>query len=171
MQHNNVAPPRFQAIEHVSQVIQVEVVADRHQDVAGTRAHRLRAQLAFQFQVEMIHFYVGNAAILAAPLGNREDDVQHDRESPTGHGGHGLGEQVGDRDQEQRDGDKSEPDRNLYAANSEIERHLEFALAWIRVAQHQYGQAVHRKTPDHAEGVKVRQEGNVAAADHDPVDL
>ena len=65
----------------------------------------------------------------------------------------------------------AQADRNLRPSKSEIQRNLEFALARPRVAKHQHGEAVHRKTPDHSEGIQVRQEGDVTAADDDGYDL
>ena len=52
-----------------------------------------------------------------------------------------------------------------------IQRNLEFALAGPRVTKHQHGEAIHRKTPDHPEGIQVREEGDVTAADDDGYDL
>jgi len=40
-----------------------------------------------------------------------------------------LRKQVNERDQEQRQRDQSESERNLFPAYSEVQRHLEFALA------------------------------------------
>src|ERR1700691_3612496 len=171
VKHHDVAPPGLHAIQHISQVVQIEVIADRHKNVSGARAHRLGAQFALQFQVELVHFDVGYAAMLAAPLGKGEDDIQHDREGAAGHGGDGLGEQVGDGNQEQRQRDQAQAHGDLHAADREVERHLEFALAGIGVTQHQHRQAIHRETPDDPEGVKVGEKGDVAAADHDGGDL
>ena len=69
MENDDVAPPGFDTVEHVPEVVEIEVVADRHENIAGTRAHRFRTQFAFQFQVELIHLDVGHAAMscLAAP--------------------------------------------------------------------------------------------------------
>ena len=56
-------------------------------------------------------------------------------------------------------------------ADREIQRHSEFAVLRMRVAQHQHRHAFQREAPDHAERVEVRQERHVAAADHDRHDL
>ena len=71
----------------------------------------------------------------------------------------------------QRQSDQAETNGNLNAANMKIKRHLEFALARLRVTEHEHGQAVHREAPDDAEGVKVRKKSNVATADEDGQNL
>src|SRR6202453_3600456 len=171
VEHDNVAAAGLQPVEHIAQVIEIEVIADRHEDIAGTRANRLGAQFAFELEVELIHLDVRDAAVAATPLGDREYDVEQDRENAARHRRNRLGEEVYDRDQEKDQRDDAEADRNLNAADAQIKRHLEFALAGIGVAQHENGEAVHREAPDHAEGVQVGQEGDVAAADDDRRDL
>ena len=109
--------------------------------------------------------------MVAATFGNGEHDVEQDRESAAGHRGDRLGEEVDESDQEERQGDEAEADGNLHAADAQIERHLEFALAGAGVAKHQHGEAVHRETPDHPEGVQVGEESDIAAADDDGGDL
>ncbi len=109
--------------------------------------------------------------LLAAALGDGEHDVEQDRENAAGHRGDRLGEEVDDGDQEERQRDEAQADRNLHSANAQVERHLEFALAGIGVAQHENGEAVHREAPDHAECVQVGEERDVAAADDDRGDL
>ena len=44
-------------------------------------------------------------------------------------------------------------------------------MARAGIAQDEYCQAVHRKTPDHSKGVEVRKESNVTVADDDGDDL
>src|SRR5580704_16420576 len=156
VKNNHIAPPRFDAVQYISRVVQIEVIADGHQDVARTRTYRFGSQLAFQFQVELVHFDVGHAAVFPAAFGNGENQVQQNRKSSASHGGHGFGEQVGDGNQKKNKGDQAKADGDLHAAHREIERHLKFALAGIGVAQHQYRQAIHREAPDDSEGVKVR---------------
>src|SRR5712675_2763096 len=178
MQHDYIAAPRLDAVENVAKVIQIEVIADRHKDIPWPRADRFRAQLAFQLEIELIHFHMSDPAVSGAALGNGEHDVQDYRKGAAGHGGYRLGEQVRYRDQEQRECNQSEAHRNLHAAEIKIERDLELALAGTRITQNQYRQAIHREAPDHSEGIQVREESNIAAADkygedlqaHDDVD-
>src|SRR5262249_30431291 len=86
------------------------------------------------------------------------------REDAAGHRRHRLGEKVDEGNEKKRKGDKAEAERNLGFADGEGQGHLEFALAGIGVAQEKNGQAVQRKTPDHAESVEVREEGHVTMA-------
>src|SRR6185437_15156237 len=118
-----------------------------------------------------IHLDVSDAAIAAATLGDGEYDVKQDREDAAGHRRDGLGEEVDDGDEEEGQRDDAEADGNLHTADAQIERHLKFALAGIGVTQDENGEAVHREAPDHAEGVEVGEEGDVAAADNDRRDL
>src|SRR5216683_2165053 len=153
-------------------MIHIEMVTDRNQDISGLGSDGFRCEFAFQFQVELVHFHVLNTGVLSTPLGNRKNDIQQNGKYTARHGGDWLRKQVNERDQEQCQRDQSESERNLFPAYSEVQRHLEFALAGIRVAQDQHRQAVHGKTPDHTEGVQVCQERYVAAADKnvdDPV--
>src|SRR5712672_4122469 len=178
MQHDNVPAPRLDAVENVAKVIQIEVIADRYQDIPWPRADGFRAQLAFQLEIELIHFHMSDPAVSGASLGNGEHDVQDYRKDAAGHGGYRLGEQVRYRDQEQRERNQSEAHRNLHSAEIKIERDLELALAGTRITQDQHRQAIHREAPDHSEGIQVREESHIAAADkygenlqaHDDVD-
>ncbi len=63
VQYDDVAAAGLQAVEHIAEVIEIEVIADRHKDVAGTRADGFGTQFAFEFEVELIHLDVRDAAI------------------------------------------------------------------------------------------------------------
>src|ERR1700738_1904077 len=102
------------------------------------------------------------ATVLGPALGDGENDIQDHRKNAAGDCGYRLGEQVGDGYREQGQRDQAKAHRNLPAANMKIQRNLKLALPWLGVAQHEYGQAVHRETPDYAEGVQIREERNVA---------
>src|SRR3984957_1571547 len=171
MQHDDVAAARLQSIEHIAEVIEIEVIADRHEDVAGTRADRFGTQFTFELEVELVHLDMRHAAIAATPLGDGEYDVQQDGESAARHRRNRLGEKVHDRDEEEDQRDDAQADGNLNAADAQIERHLEFALAGIRVTKHENGEAVHREAPNHTKRIQVGEEGDVAAADDDCGDL
>ena len=41
VEHDHVAPARFDAVQHVPQVIERVVIADRDEDIAGARTHSL----------------------------------------------------------------------------------------------------------------------------------
>src|SRR5713101_9777747 len=94
VQDNDVAAAGLDAVQNVSEVVKVEVVADGHENVAGTRSDGFRTQLAFEFQVELIHLDVSNAAMASAALGNGEHNVQNHRKNAAGHGRDRLGEKV-----------------------------------------------------------------------------
>src|ERR1700757_1764411 len=152
-------------------MVHIEMVADGNQDVAGPCANTFRSQLAFQFQVELVHFDVRHSGVSRTLFRNGEHDIEQHGKHAAGHGGHRLGKQVYERDQKQRQCDYSQSERNLFSTNRKVERNLEFALARIGVAQDKYGQAVHGKTPDDAEGVQVGEEGHIAATDKNGDDL
>ena len=52
-----------------------------------------------------------------------------------------------------------------------IQRHAVFAIARMRVADHEHRDALHGETPDHAERVQVGEKRHVAAAGDDREDL
>src|SRR6266853_204367 len=171
MQHDHIAAPRLDAVENVAKVIQIEVVADRHKNIARPRTDGFRAQFTFQLKIELIHFHMSDSAVSGTALGNGEHDVQDYRKDAAGHGGYRLGKQVRYRDQEQRERNQSEAHRNLHAAEIKIERNLELALTGSRITQNQYRQAIHREAPDHSEGIQVREESHIAAADENGENL
>src|SRR5215470_17220225 len=171
VEDDNIAAAGLHAVEHISEVVHIEVIADRDQDIAGLGADRFGSQLAFQFEIELVHFDVRNAGMARAFFGNGEDNVKDHGEHAAGHGGDGLGEQVDEGDQEERERYEAEAERNLSFADGEIERDLELALPRIGVAQDKNGEAVHGETPDHAECVEVREESYVTVADDDGEDL
>src|SRR5215467_2411799 len=155
VQYHDVAAAGLHAVQHIPEVIHVEVIADRHQDVAGFGADGFRSQLAFELQVELVHFHVGNAGVARAFFRYGENDIEDDRENAASHGGDGLGEKVDDGDKKQRQRDEPETQRKLRFADREVQRHLKLALAGIGIAQDEHREAVHRKAPDHAESIEV----------------
>src|SRR6267154_1586186 len=171
VEDNHVTATGLDAVQNISEVVEVEVVADGHQDISRARPDRLRTQLAFELQVELIHLDVGDASVAAAALRNGEHDVQDDGENAAGHSGDRLGEQVHHSDQKQRQRNQAETHRYLHSANLKVQRNLKLALSGTRVAQYQNGQAIHGEAPDDTEGVEVREESHIAAADEDRENL
>ena len=148
-------------------------VADGHENIAGTNSDGLRRQLAFHFQVELVHLHVpgGAAPAMRDSLRNGEDNEKQDGKRYARNGGFFFREQVYNRDAEQDERNKAEPQRNLHAKEPEIQRHTIFAVAGMRVTEDQDGHALHGETPNNPESVQVRKEGDVAAADNDREDL
>ena len=62
VQHHNVAAAGLHAVQHVAEVIEIEVIADRHQDISGARADAFGSQFAFELEIELIHLDVRGAA-------------------------------------------------------------------------------------------------------------
>src|SRR5258706_9189336 len=120
MKHHYVAAAGLDAVENVSKMIQIEMIADRHKNIPGPRADGLRTQFAFKLKVELVHLHMSAAAISGAALGNRKHDVQNHGKKAAGDCCYWLSEEVRDRDGEQGQRDQAKPDRNLHAANIEI---------------------------------------------------
>src|SRR5262249_34765157 len=171
VQNDNVTAPRLHAIEYISEVIHVEVIADRHKNVAGPSTDRFGRQFPFQLEIELVHLHVGDAFVPRALLGDGEDDIENHGKNATGNSGYRLGEQVGNGDDEKGERDEAQAERNLLFADSEIQRYLEFAFARVGVTENEHRQTVHRKTPDHAEGIEVRKKGHIPVANNDGEEL
>ena len=68
VQDDNITTPRLYAIQHVCEVIEVKLIADRNEDVARACSDCLWGQFAFRFQVELVHLHVTGAHPLAVAL-------------------------------------------------------------------------------------------------------
>src|SRR5579863_2662030 len=139
VQNNHIAASGLDAIENVSQVIEIEVIAHRHEDVSGPRANGLGRQFGLQLQIQLVHLHLSRAAFVGSALGNRKTDKEQHGESAARHGGHRLGEKIDDGDEEKNQCDQAEADGDLHAANIEIKWDLEFAHSGPRVSQHEHG--------------------------------
>src|SRR5262249_12557120 len=167
VQDGNIAASRLHAVEYIPEVIHIEVIADRHKNVAGPSTNRFRSKFPFQLEIELVHLHVGDAFVPRAPFRDGEDDIQDHREDAAGDRGYRLGEQVGNSNDEQGQCDQAQAKRKLRFADSEIQRHLEFAFARIGVTEHEHRQTVHCKTPDHAEGIEVCEKSHIPVANDD----
>src|SRR5260370_4313523 len=167
MEHHNVPAPGLNAVKHVSKMIERVVIADRNENVAGTRTHGSRCQFRFQLEIELIHLDVGSTATFTPAFRYREYDIKQNGKCCARHGGDGLGEQVHHGDQKQYPGDQPEPHGNLHATETEIQRNLKFALARTAIAENEDPEPVHPEPPHPTESVEVRKKGDVAAADDD----
>src|SRR5262249_15861606 len=168
---DDIAAAGFDAIENVREVVEIELVADGDEDVARLGANGFGSEFSFDFEIELIHLDMGNAATMGALFRNRKNDVEKEGEGGAGHCGDGLSEKVDDCNQEEGESDERQTERNLHAANGEVERNLKVAGAGASVAKNEDREAVHGKGPDNAECVEVREEGDVAAADENSCQL
>jgi hypothetical protein len=171
MQNNDIAAARLDAIEDIAQVIEIEVVADGHEDVASSSADGFGRQLGFQFEVELVHLHVSRAAPVGAAFGNSEYDKEKYGERAAGHCCDGLGEKIDDGDKEEHQSNQAQANGDLHAANIKIKRNLELADSRPGVTEHEDGKPVHREAPNDAERVEVCEERNVAAANKNSYDL
>src|SRR6266581_23245 len=173
MKNDDIATPGLDAVEHVPQVVQLVNVADRNEDIARAHVEGSRCQFTFLFEIELIHgLHVACTGRTAGgTLREREHKEEQDGEHHSRNRSGRLGEQVHDSDREQDQRDQAEANGDFDSADSEVERHLILTLARLLVAQHEDRKAIHRETPDHAEGIEVREKRHVAAADQNRQDL
>jgi len=73
---DNIATAGLQAIENVCEMVEIKLIADGNEDVAGLRADGLRSEFAFNFEIELIHLNVGGAGRTGATFGNGENDKE-----------------------------------------------------------------------------------------------
>src|ERR1700730_9232490 len=102
-------------------MVESVVGADRHQDISGAGTDAFGGQLAFECQIELIHFDARCVGVMAPTLGNGEHNVKQYRECAASHGSNGLGEQVHESDEEQSKSDETEANRYLHTPDREIE--------------------------------------------------
>src|SRR6516162_10862298 len=170
MQHDHIAASGFDPVQHISQVVERVHVADRHKNVAGTRADRFGGQLALHRQVELVHFHVVGGVMRHA-FGKRKNNEKKYREGTPGDGSFRLGEEVDHRDTQKHGRDQPKSNRNFDAKHVEIQRNAVFAVSGMRVAQDQDRHTLHRETPDHSERIEVREKCHVAPAYDDGENL
>ena len=104
-------------------------------------------------------------------LAHPEDGVKGRREGDSGDRRHFLGQQVGDRRDGQRQEDQGHPDRQVEAAEPDVERYLVLPRFRALEAEHQHRHRHEHEAPDHAEGVGFSQGQHVAAAGENRHDL
>src|ERR1700686_4570852 len=143
VQDDNVTAAGLDAVKNVAEMVERVVVADRDQNISWARADTFGGELAFEREIELIHFNARGVGVVAATLGDGEHDVKQNREGAAGHSCDGLGEQVHESNQEQSESDQTEANRDLHTRDSEIEGDLEFALAGPGVAKNEHGEAIH----------------------------
>src|SRR5438477_3554927 len=58
---NNVTAAGFNAVENIREMVEIKLIADGDEDVARPGADGFRSELAFDFEIELIHLNVGGA--------------------------------------------------------------------------------------------------------------
>ena len=144
-------------------------VAHGHQHAARPGLRQRRLELRRLLEVELLQ--LGRLRRRFVSLVNLLADLEQRKQSQSkpdaGDRRRLLGHQIRDRQSEQNQGDEEQPDRQLDAADSEVQRHAPFPRLRLLVAQHEHGQRLHGKAPNHSEGVSFAQHVDVAAADQD----
>ena len=75
MKDDDVATPRLDAIENISEMIEGMNIADGYEDISRAGADRLGSEFALHGQVELVHFDVRAAAsMVGVPLRNRKHE-------------------------------------------------------------------------------------------------
>ena len=159
-----------------SSIAQVVRRTDRHQLAIGLgQVQGFHAELVGLLLVELFEVFVvlggGAQAAAMGMLAHPEDGEKARREGDAGDRGHFLGQQVGDRRDGQRQEDQGHPDRQVEAAEPDVERHLVLAGLGPLEAEDQHRHRHEDEAPDHAEGVGLAQRQHVAPAGEDRDDL
>ena len=66
VQHDDVPASRLDAVQYIAKMIERVMIADRDENISGTRSHAFGRQLAFKREIELVHFHVRAAVRRAA---------------------------------------------------------------------------------------------------------
>src|SRR6516162_8536947 len=99
MQDDHIAAAGFHPVQHISQMVERVYVADRHENVSGSRADGFGRELALHRQVELVHLNVLRSAVpvMSNTLGKRKDNEKKYGKGAPGDRSFGLGEEVDHR--------------------------------------------------------------------------
>src|SRR5262249_56083024 len=75
VKNDHIAAAWLDTIENVRKMVEIELIADRNEDVAGFCAHGFGRKLALDFEVELIHLDVSDARLPGRLFGNRDNNV------------------------------------------------------------------------------------------------
>ena len=156
--HDHVSGFRIGFFQRPLQHVQVLWRANGHEFAVGFgRVQSLGRNLGRTSFGELLDVFVGRSLVVAMChfLGDEKNAHQNGRESQSADGGHFFGKQVDQRRRAQHAKDEQEPHRHLERTDSKVERHLEFADAFVFEPQHEHRQGIEEKAPDHAEGVRL----------------
>jgi hypothetical protein len=147
--------------------------ADRHEDVAGLDTNVCLRQIRGLREVELVklEMHVLAALFLHSFLGKQKTDKKESGERNTSHRRSRLCKEIHNRDKKQDQGDQSDADGHVTTGDLEIERNAEFPPLRLLIAQHENGNSVQHKTPNHAKSVEVGEKRDIAAAHNDHCDL
>src|SRR5208283_4899750 len=115
--------------------------------------------------MKLVKLLVNTMARVGDFFGNRENGEKYNGEGNSGDSGDLLGEQVYQRNTEKHEGNEAQSYGDFAPRNVQIQGDPVFAHARLFEPQHQNGKAFHDETPNHAEGISLAQEKNVAAAE------
>src|SRR5882672_3709643 len=168
---DDITAAGLDAIENICEMVEIKLIADGNENVAGLGADGFGSEFAFNFEIELIHLNVGSAGRTRAALRDGENDKEKNGKCAARHRRDGLCEEVDDSNGEEGERDESKAERKLHAVDREVERDLKIAMAGLGVTEDENGEAIHGERPDDTESIKVCEEGDVAAADNDGDDL
>src|SRR5712692_4877528 len=167
-------------LQGFADMIERVVVTSKTQRVAGADSEAFTGHVFFRVGLELIHLDMCCRALLSFvdALGNYKNEEKDQREGHSGDRRHLFGEQVYSGYRKQQRCDHSKSNRNLIAAQMDIEGHLPLALRIVFESQHNHRQSLEGKRPDDAEGVSLSQNVDIAARadnrrklqEHDQVD-
>ena len=167
MQCDNVLLARVHTVEHRTEVIKRVVITHHHQNVFRTYSHGFRRKIITRLDIELIEFCVGAGPLARDLLGNLKHGEDDHGKRQSGNCGDFFGEQVYSAEGDEGQSDQSKAERDLGCADPKIQRHLVFPLPWLRIAEDQHRQPLHREAPHHAERIRFAEDEHVAAAQDD----
>src|SRR6185312_12347561 len=136
-------------------------------------ANRLALDALFMEQLEvLLHLLLRVLEFLGIDaLGDGEDEEERRGKDDAADGRDLFRCQIDQRRGQQHHEHREQSQRNLFAEDLQVRRHLPAALAFVFEAQYKHGKAVEGETPDHAECVGFTQHVHIAAAEQDGNDL
>ena len=154
-------------VQHPLESHRIVGVAHGDNDAAGADGHRFAVDGVLVLELEMVLHLRAVCACLRRLMRSEMVKTMKNAmaEDDAADRGNRLGEQVdGGRGQQDQE-DREQADGNFDFADAQVRRNLPAALALVLPAQHQHGKAVEGERPDDAEGVRLAQHDDVAAAE------
>src|SRR4030095_6186486 len=118
-------------------------------------------------EVELLQALFGRVKTLRNPaFGNREYDEHRQGEANSGNRRDLFGQEVRQRDKEQRQRGNRKTDRILSAANGDIQRRLILLIGSLK-EENQDPQRFQEETPNDAERIPLAEQNHITTAPHD----